>query len=202
MRSLQIITQPSFEPVTLAEARLWCRVDDDDTAQDAVIVMLVRAMREYVEHMTGRALCSQTLELRLDEFPTNGGVIELPRPPLRSVTSIQYIDSSGTLQSLEVSPQGWQEDFASEPGRVSPLTPSSGWPDARSDELGAVRIRYVAGYAAPNFIPRLVRLWMQSRVSTLFENREQLIVGTTVVPLPRVYVDGLLDSLNVRKMFA
>jgi uncharacterized phiE125 gp8 family phage protein len=201
MDSLQVITPPSFEPVTLAEAKLWLRLDDDDTEEDAMVLLLIKAMREYAEHLTGRALVSQTLELRLDSFPSGGGVIELPRPPLRSVSSISYVDSSSALQSLETSPQGWQEDLASEPGRVAPLTPSTGWPDTESETLGAVRIRYVAGYANPNAVPRSVRLWMQTRLATFNENREQIVVGSTVSVLPRPFVDGLLDSLRVRRMF-
>jgi uncharacterized phiE125 gp8 family phage protein len=201
MESLQVIIPPSFEPVTLAEARLWLRIDDDDTTQDAMIVLLIKAMREYAEHLTGRAICQQTLEYRTDSFPFSGP-IEIPQPPLVSVTSVSYVDSSGELQAMDSSPTGWQVDTASEPGRIAPLTTSGGWPDANSEELGAIRIRYVAGYASPSLIPRSIRLWMQSRIATLFEQREQLITGTIVSALPRSYVDGLLDSTRTRKMFA
>lgn len=198
MDSIKVISQPSFEPVTLAEAKLWLRIEDDANEEDAMIWLLIKAMREYAEHLTGRALVTQTLEFRTDAFPA--GAIELPRPPLQSVASIVYVDGDGTEQALETSPAGWQVDTYSEPGRVAPLAGGS-WPSAGSEALGAVRIQFVAGYAAPNLIPRLVRLWMQTRIATLFENREQLITGTIVSPLPRAFVDGLLDSLNVRKMF-
>jgi 5-keto 4-deoxyuronate isomerase len=64
-----------------------------------------------------------------------------------------------------------------------------------------VRIRYVSGYANPNSIPKKVRLWMQTRISTLYEHREQIVIGG-VVNIPRAFVDGLLDDLKVHKNFA
>jgi uncharacterized phiE125 gp8 family phage protein len=200
MANPKVITQPAYEPVTLAEAKLWLRVDEDDTEQDAMINLLIIAMREYAESLTGRAFVQRTLEHRLDKFPQDAGVIELPVAPLRSVTSIQYVDGDGVLQSIDSSPTGWQEDTFSEPGKIKPLTTSNDWP-ITLDELGAVRIRYVSGYANPNSIPKKVRLWMQTRISTLYEHREQIVIGG-VVNIPRAFVDGLLDDLKVHKNFA
>lgn len=197
--SVKVITAQTYEPVTVIEARLWCRIDDDDTEEDATLLLLITAMREKAEELTGRAFASRTLELRLDEFPDADGAIELPFAPLREVTSISYLDSGGTLQSLDASPKWWQEDTNSEPGRVAPALAGS-WPGT-ADALDAVRIRYTAGYANPNAIPRLVRLWMQSRISTLFDNRDQLVMNNTV-HIPRDFADGLLDGLRVNKLFA
>jgi hypothetical protein len=64
-----------------------------------------------------------------------------------------------------------------------------------------VRVQYVAGYANANAIPRQVRLWMQTRIATFYEQREQVMVGN-LSELPRPFVDGLLDGLNIRKRFA
>ncbi len=194
---VRVVTEPEVEPVTLAEAKLWCRVDDDDTSQDAMLLLLIKAVRERAEELTGRAFAQRTLELRLDAFPD--GVIELPFPPLQSVTSISHIDSSGALQTSG-SPTDFQEDLTSEPGRVAPLT-GTAWPSTQ-EVLNAVRVRYVAGYATVNAIPKLARLWMQARISTFYEHREQLVVGGQLTSLPRDFVDGLLDGLRVTKNFA
>lgn len=197
-----VVTQPTFEPVLLADAKLWLRIETADTDQDDVITLLITAMREYAEELTGRAFAERVLELRMDGFPSDGGVIELPYPPLRSVSSISYVDSEGVLQTLDSSPTGWQEDNIAEPGRVMPLSTATGWPDTLSGELGSVRIRYRAGYPSAGAIPKKVRTWMQMRLTTLFENREQVVTGTIVSDFPRAYVDGLLDGLRARKMFA
>lgn len=189
--SIRVLTPPSIEPVTLAEARLWCRIDDDDTTQDAMLLVLIAAMREFAENLTGRYFASRQLELRLDRFTSH--VIKLPYPPLRSVEYVAYIDTDGVLQTLSGSPNAFDTDLYSVPGTVRPLYQEA-WPATRST-LDAVRIGFTCGYANVSAMPKSLRLWMQARLATLFEMREQVIVGHIVQPLPRDFVDGLLDSL-------
>lgn len=191
---VRVVTPPSFEPVTLAEAKLWLRVDDDDTDQDAMVQLLIIAMRERAEHLTGRAFVTRELELRLDAFPD--GEIQLPyAAPLRSVSSIRYLDADGVLQSLDASPTWWQEDAVRIPGVVAPAS-SQSWPNT-GDYLSAVRIAYTVGLVSPSLIPRSVRLWMQAAISTYYEQREQLVINGTVQQLPKTFVDGLLDSSRI-----
>ena len=49
-----LIAPPAAEPVTLAEARSWLRVDTTD--EDGAIASLISAAREIVEMTTRRAL--------------------------------------------------------------------------------------------------------------------------------------------------
>lgn len=205
---VRVITAPPVEPVALDDAKTWCRVDGTD--QDAVITMLIQAARERAEEITGRAFVQRTLELRLDQFPDGAGnqIIELPYAPLIGVSSVIYLDSNGALQTLSGSPSNWIEDTGSEPGRIQPLDAQS-WP-ATQTAIGAVRIRYEAGYAPASGsptdyranIPALVKQWMQVRISTFYEQREALITGGTLNVPPRDYVDGLLDGLKINLGFA
>jgi uncharacterized phiE125 gp8 family phage protein len=190
--TLRTITEPAAEPVTLAEAKLWCRIDDSDTAQDAMVLMMIQAMRRYAENYTRRAYVSRTLQLRLWGFAERH--IRLPYAPLQSVTSITYVDSNGTQQTLDGSPSLYQWDIGSEPGIVMPIY-NDEWPTTRYD-LDSVRITYTCGYASLSLIPANLKLWMQARISTLNENREQLIRNNQV-KIPRDFADGLLDSLVV-----
>src|SRR5690242_18545156 len=99
--NIKVITPPTSEPITLEEAKLHLRVDgvDDDT----LITMLITAAREEVERLSFHALMTQTLELILDVWPYDKSVfpgwpygkIKIPRPPLQSVTSLTYKDSTG-----------------------------------------------------------------------------------------------------------
>jgi uncharacterized phiE125 gp8 family phage protein len=193
----QIITPPAAYPITLAEAKAFCRIESDQTAEDAVLTMLIAAMTDYAEHLTGRAFVERTVRASLDYFPH---CIELPYAPLLEVITISYIDINGDAQT--VSSANYEVNNVSEPGKVRPVEGAS-WPSIGYG-FNPVQITYRAGYrptGSPtdltnnSYIPQLARTWMQARIATLYDNREQIVSGTIVNDLPRDYVDGLLDSL-------
>jgi uncharacterized phiE125 gp8 family phage protein len=51
--------QPTTEPITLADARAHCRVDDTD--EDAIIVGLIAAARRHCEQVLAEALIDQQI---------------------------------------------------------------------------------------------------------------------------------------------
>ena len=65
--SLQLVTPPTGEPVSLAEAKLHLRVDVDD--DDALIGSIISAARQAAETLTGRQLITSRWKLVLDAFP-------------------------------------------------------------------------------------------------------------------------------------
>jgi len=203
--ALQVVTAPAYEPVSLAEARKWLRLEDDDTASTAVLQLLLKAMREDAENLTHRAFVQRTLKLSLDNWPldhTYGLKIELPFPPVASVSSFKYYDTDGVLQTLSTSL--YDVHTEQEPAIIVPAYQAV-WPTIRL-RPDAIQITFVAGYApgsppdeqaSQEVLPAQVRLWMQTKLATLYENREQIISGTIVSKLPRDFTDGLLDSLIV-----
>lgn len=141
----KVITAVTVEAITLAEARLQCKVDSDDTSHDAVLTSLITAAREFAEHYTGVALAQVTIEEALDCFPTTlDGTICLPKPPVASITHIKYTDTAGVEQT--VSSGDYALSSYGTPRRVAP-TFGKYWPSTQ-DIPDAVRIRYVTGYAA------------------------------------------------------
>ena len=141
----RIITPVGTEPVSLAEARLQCKIDSDDTSHDAALTSLITAAREHAQHYTGRALAPQTLEVALDAFPNwEAPSIQLPMCPVTSITSIKYTDLAGTEQTLS------NTKYALSPyGESRMLAPTYGsyWPTTQ-DIMNSVRIVQVCGYTA------------------------------------------------------
>lgn len=222
---VRVIAAPSCEPASLDQAKAWCRVDHSN--DDALISLLLKAVRERFEEITGRACVRRQLELRLDSFPPwpprgrssfpfftsqcpQDLVIELPFPPLRSVDYVSYLDASGTLQTMSGSPSSWIEDTGSEPGRIQPLSGAT-WP-ATLNAIAAVRIGFTCGYAPVGSpeddaalqagIPALAKTWMQARLATFYDKRDQIVIGDRLEQVPRDFVDGLLDGLRINKNFA
>ncbi len=180
----QVITPPT-EPVTLADARLHLRVTD--TAEDALIGVWITAAREACEHYTQRSIGSQTLELRLDEFPD--GAIDLPRSPVTAITSLKYIDTNGTEQTL--APSAYTLDTFSHTSWVIRAYGTE-WPETL-DAANVVRVVYVAGAATP---PATVKAAMLLTIGHLYENRESVVIGQTAIELP-LGVKALLDTVRV-----
>jgi len=130
-------TAPQREPVTLEEVKTHLRVETDD--HDGALTQLIPAARQYVETITGRAFITQTWKLYADRFLYE---FRIPRPPLQSVTGVQYKDASEALQTLAAS--NYVVDTASEPARLHQN--SNGTYPNTSNNLNAVTITFVAGY--------------------------------------------------------
>ncbi len=73
-----LITPPAVEPVTLADAKAYLRVDNDD--DDGVISALIAGARSHIEAQTRRALITQAWRLVRDAWPGDGRIAVLPSP--------------------------------------------------------------------------------------------------------------------------
>ena len=150
--ALWLVTAPASEPITTAVAKLHLRVDH--SVDDALIDTLCAAAREYVETGTGRKCITQTWDLKLDAFPCNNGAIWLAFPPVTSVTSITYVDTNGTTQTLSSAlyttdlPPGVASAYA----RIVPAYQQT-WPLTR-EVPNAVVVRYACGFANAAAVPR------------------------------------------------
>ena len=173
--SLRISTEPTEEPVTLAEAKLHLRIDEigsssDGHPDDSLVSVMTTAARDWAEHFLRRSLVTKTYELTLDEFADE---IELPMPPVQSVVSVQYVDEAGDTQTL--SSALYSLDKRTEPGYLLPAA-GSFWPKT-ADQVNAVTIRYVAGYSGPAEdpqaypLPRSLRAGVLLLLHDLYENR-------------------------------
>lgn len=94
-----LLVPPASEPLSLAEARQFLRVEHAD--DDAVITALIAAARAHVEALTRRALLTQTWRFVLDAWPANGRIA--PRiGPLQTLLAARMFDASGVAHALEV----------------------------------------------------------------------------------------------------
>jgi uncharacterized phiE125 gp8 family phage protein len=90
---------PPAEPVTLAQAKQYLRVDD--TSEDSLITDLITAVRIYAEDYTGRSLTVQDWQVTYrDHLPA---VITLPRPPAQAILSLTQQDEGGAVSTIDSS---------------------------------------------------------------------------------------------------
>lgn len=172
-----LVSDAAIEPVTVAEVKNHLRVTDN--LEDSLIAALIASARKYVEQITRRALITQTWRLYLDDFPADD-CIELPYPPLASVTSVKYYDANDVLQTL--SPSVYQTDNRSTPGEIE-LVANGAWPATAYEKVNSVEIEYIAGYgASATAVPNPIRLAILHLVSHWFENREPYGAALSTIP--------------------
>lgn len=192
------LTAPTYEPVTLAQARMAARVDSDDTSEDALFTgVIIPGVRQDCEQLLGRSLMKQTWRRTLDCFDDE---MALAWPNLLSVEFVRYRDVDGVWQVLDAS--YYEVDTASVPGRVLRALAKT-WPTLYPFP-GSVRIDYTAGYsdsatesAQQAAVPASVKRWMLARIATAYEHRLELIAGASVASLPNRFIDSALDRERV-----
>lgn len=137
-------------------------------SEDSLLAGLIQAAREYAEGYQNRALCTQTWELVLDDWP-RGDYVDIPLPPLQSITSIKYKDSDGTETTWDDA--NYVVDTDSFVGRIA-LAYGSSWPSATLYPVSGIRIRFVAGYGLAVSVPQMVKNAILLLAAHLYENRE------------------------------
>ncbi len=162
-----LLAGPAEEPVSLAEAKGFLKVDDG--AEDGLITTLIGAARLHIEGVTGRALLAQSWRVVLDQWPENGQV-KLPVTPFRSVTQITAYDEDGAEHQVPLA------QFLREPDRL--VLPGSvvGMPVLR--ERQGIEIDYVAGFGTePGDVPVDIRQALLVLVAYWFEHRDAVIIA-------------------------
>lgn len=193
----RITTHPTVEPVTLAEARTQCQMSADDTSQDDRLTGYIAAARSMAEQETGQRFMPQTWEQYADAWPEDGR-IELRELPVRSITSVKYVNTAGTLTTI--SSGAYRLDQRATRAVLLPVY-GGNWPaDVRTDDEGVIVITYVCGLASTAAelatIAPGVREWMLAHVSAMNEQRSAVSdVGNNMAMLP--YAGSLLDPLRV-----
>ncbi len=188
---LKQITAPASESITLDEAKSQCHIDG--TSEDAYLMGLIIAAREWCEEHDWRSYLTQTWELWLEAWPSSG-IIKLPKPPLASVTSIKYYDTADVEATFAAT--DYFVDTISVPGRVV-LKYNKTWPTTQLRTMNSIVVRYVAGWTSASNVPQRVRQAMLLLIGHWYENRE----NTTVGAVSRSIEFGVTSLLGVDRAF-
>ena len=179
---LKQITAPTEMPVTLDEAKAFYRVIGSE--EDADILRSIKAAIEKAEQITNLQLNVATWEGYMDAFPAS---VVLPKPPLVSVVKVEYVDVNGVTQPFT----DYEVDAIAYP---AVLYFNSVPGDVRTDGFNNVIVTFESGYTD---VPDAIQSWVLIYGLTMFENRENIVIGASFNADGKQYYDHLLDSFRI-----
>ena len=173
-----LLSGPAVEPITLAEAKQFIRVEHND--DDDIITALIAGARIHVETQTRRALITQSWRLTRDVWPELGCVPVLP-VPLRTLDAARVYRSDGSTQAIDVA--AFAVDKIAAPAR---LAFTRGALPAPERAVAGIEIDVTCGYgnAAAN-VPEPLRQAIRLLVGHWYENRGLVALGHEIAVLPQ-----------------
>ncbi|MGH6859928.1 MAG: head-tail connector protein [Phyllobacterium sp.] len=111
--TLTLIKPPALEPVTLAQARQFLRLDDG--GEDELLAGLVKAARETLEMQAGLVLIDQIFRLHVDRWPAQG-LVSIAKHPVRAIVSVTAYGKEGA--PVPIAGNEMHLEAASRPARL------------------------------------------------------------------------------------
>lgn len=208
--TLERVSNPEIEPVTLAEMKTHLGEFDSVTDRDDDLESLITAAREWAEEYTGRALVDQTWRLTIEQtpdtttdsvstparmvglyIPRSKSEILLRRSPILTVDEVVTIDAAGVEAVVEAETYQLRLATSKYPKLVAL--------NAGSWSAEVTQITFRAGYAdrlaspqqdataVPQRYKQAIKLWVEAnydrdtdRMKLLLDTAECLIKGERV----------------------
>jgi len=189
--ALVLTSPPAIEPVTVAGAKAYLRIDTDD--EDALVASLILTSRLHVEAALGLAFVTQGWRLQLDHWP--GDVVPIPLRPVASIVSIEVLALDGTPAT--VAPSEYLLDAASVPPRL--VSVGTGWP-APGRKAAGIEIDFTAGYGpSAADVPEPIRQAILLLTAHWYEHRDPIEIGSAATAIP-ASVSDLLSPFRVKRL--
>ncbi|MDO9414027.1 MAG: head-tail connector protein [Pseudolabrys sp.] len=169
-----LLTAPAVEPLSLAEAKAFLRVEHND--DDDVIGALIAASRIHVEAQTRRALITQTWRITLDAWPEDGRLKVAPAP-LRELSATRVYDDGGVAHAVDA------ESFVVDSGGSALAFAPWALP-APGRIVAGIELDVICGYGdAATDVPEPLRHALRLLVAHWYENRGLAALGAvTILP--------------------
>ena len=153
-RRLERVTAPASEPVTLAEAKLYLRVDG--TNEDSLISDLIVAARMSAESWLRLSLITQSWKLVYNDYLDSE--IILPMSPIVNVSSVIVTNRDATIQTISLN------NYYLNAAKNKLLFDNyvSGF---------SIEINYNTGYGTAPQIPQPIKYGILAHIAALYDER-------------------------------
>jgi len=185
--SAYLLTAPAAEPLSLADAKAFLRVEHSD--DDAIITSLVASARNHVEALTRCGLITQTWRIVLDRWPDNGRVA--PRlGPLRSLIAARVFNESNVASPIDVT------SFVVDRAGGAIAAPCWSLP-VPGRAIAGIELDVAVGFGdAAADVPAALLNAIRMLVAHWYENRGLVAIGQSVAMMP-ASVNAAINSYRV-----
>jgi uncharacterized phiE125 gp8 family phage protein len=170
-----LLTAPAVEPLSLAEAKAFLRVETAD--DDAVVTALIAGARIHIEAQTRRALITESWRLAFDCWPADGRLSVGPAP-LQTLTAARVFDMNNVAQAVDTAA------FVPDKGASALIFAPWALPAPGRAQAG-IALDVTVGYGdAASDVPEPLRQAMRILVAHWYENRGLVTTGANYSALP------------------
>lgn len=174
---LNVSVAPANNAASIEVARAFARIDS--SLDDKLVEELMDSATEKVEAYINRKLITQTI---IAHWEIGAPRMVLPFGKVQSVSKVEIGQTDGTFVE--------DTDFVLKANTVY-LSSSE---DGTSNN---VRITYVTGYGdSDSDVPGVLKEHIYKLIVTSYDNRENLIVGESVMTMPNSFKRELADFVN------
>ena len=161
------LSRPAYIPLLLnaQEVKDFLNLHLDEPE----LIPLMESVQDLAEAYTKRSFTTRSYTLTLDDVP--GDTINLPRGPVQSITSVQIVNEADVATTFDSSNYYLTGDRL-----VFIDTP------ILERYYGGLVINYVAGDSTET--PPAMRAGLLKAMSTIYENREDYVIGSMVSQIP------------------
>lgn len=160
--------EDSQEPITLEEAKVFCRIDlDGDEIEDDLISSLITTARQQCEGYVNMSFINRTVTAYLNN---SCGNIYLPYGPVRQDSGSS--DSGSSIQLFNC------EDEAI----TDAVIVGDRFPSIQKPALKFIKAVYDAGYGV---LPKKFKTAILQQVGYLYENRGDEVAQNTLSPMSK-----------------
>jgi uncharacterized phiE125 gp8 family phage protein len=185
--TLKRTVAPASSPVTLDEFKLHARIDIED--DDALATSMIAAATNQCEKEAELSLITQTWQAL---FTTWCPQMLLWRPPVASITSVEYLDGYEVWQTVDDGE--YYEHLASEPAFLQ-FKNTFSFPSL-SNSILPIRVTYQAGYGNAAAVPENAKRAICLLASHYYEQRQLVAIASVPTPIIRTF-RSLVDSIRV-----
>jgi uncharacterized phiE125 gp8 family phage protein len=182
------------EPIALADVKTHLRWTS--TSENTLLNGWIAAARTHFEEQTGRQILTATWDYWLTHGPTTNE-IELPHPPLQTVESVTYDQSTSPGTELDaadyqvIAPAG----IYCPRGRVV-LADGVAWPTLGTQAY-PLRIRYTAGYGdTAADVPDLIKTALYLLVGHFHQHRSEVHEGRATLSVLPFGAEAILRAFK------